>query len=367
MRGKRNCKETKSYRNMKKYIIIGLLAMIGIVGAQAQDTLKVEPTPTTREVAKRLYNEAFEMYSVNSTDVAIQLLNRSLEVDPMFSEPYLLKARIQYEKHDYPATENTLKTYLAGGGTRAMDTVYFLFAKMYSETSKVPEEMAALNKCIELNAGYGEAYYTRGIVHFEQGDYEAAYSDMTSAIENGVGTSAVFNDRGSCQRMLNKYPEAIVDYSKAIEVEPKAMYFCNRASIYAKMGQNDEAINDYTQAIVADGKYYKAYNGRGVVRANLERYEEAINDFTLCLDVEPGYTSALSNRGIAYYKIREYNKAVADFDACIAAEPHNGNTYMYRGNVKEMMRDKQGALEDWKKASTLGIKVADRYFKDNCN
>jgi tetratricopeptide (TPR) repeat protein len=104
-----------------------------------------------------------------------------------------------------------------------------------------------------------------------------------------------------------------------------------------------------------------------VAKANQEKYNEAIADFTLSLDVEPTYTSALSNRGIAYYKIREYDKAVADLNAAIALEPHNGNTYMYRGNVKEMMRDKQGALDDWKKASTLGIKIADRYFKDNCN
>ena len=360
-------KETKSCNIMKKYFVIVVLALMGMGSAFAQDTLKVELPPTTREVAKRLYNEAFEMYSVKSYEVALQLLTKSMEVDPTFSEPLLLKSRIYYEKHDYPATEKTLQTYLTRGDTRAIDTVYFLFAKMYSETSKVPEEMAALNKCIELNSAYGEAYYTRGIVHFEQGDYDASLADMTSAIENGVATSAVFNDRGSCQRMLNKYPESVVDYTKAIEVEPKAMYYCNRASIYAKMGQNEEAINDYTQAIAVDGKYYKAYNGRGVVRANLERYEDAINDFTLCLDVEPGYTSALSNRGIAYYKIREYNKSVADFDAAILSEPHNGNTYMYRGNVKEMMRDKQGALDDWKKASSLGIKVADRYFKDNCN
>lgn len=352
---------------MKRYFILGMLLLLVAGTLSAQDTLKVEPTPTTREVAKRLFNEAFELYTAHSGDVAIQLLNKSLEVDPTFHEPYLLKARIQYEKHDYPATERTLQTYLNSGGTRALDTVYFLFAKMYSETSKVAEEKEALNKCVEINSGYGEAYYTRGIVLFEQGDYEGALADMTSAVNNGYTVAAAYNDKGSCNRMLEKYNEAIIDYTDAIAVEPKAMYYCNRASIYAKMGRFDDAINDYTQAIVADNKYYKAYNGRGVAKANQEKYNEAIADFTLSLDVEPTYTSALSNRGIAYYKIREYDKAVADLDAAIALEPHNGNTYMYRGNVKEMMRDKQGALDDWKKASTLGIKIADRYFKDNCN
>ncbi len=344
-----------------------MTAVFATIGAVAQDTLKVAPTPTTREVAKRLYNEAFELYASGSSDIALQMLNKSIEKDPVFCEPYLLKARIQHEKHDYPATEATLKSYLAKGGARALDTVYFLFAKMYSETSKVAEEKEALDRCLEINKNYGEAYYTRGIVYFEQGDFEASYADMTNAIDNGVNTAAVYNDRGSCSRMLGQFSDALVDYTKAIEREPKAMYYCNRASIYAKLGQNDDAINDYTQAIVADSRYYKAYNGRGVVKANQEKYDDAINDFTLCLDMEPSYTSALSNRGIAYYKIHEYAKSVDDFDAAIRAEPHNGNTYMYRGNVKEMMRDKQGAIEDWKKASSLGVKTADRYFKDNCN
>jgi len=352
---------------MKKIFLIGLLVFVGANCLRAQDTLKVEAKPTTNEVARRLYNQAFELYNANSSDVALQMLDKSIEMDGTFCEPYLLKARIQHEKHDYPATENTLKSYLSKGGTRALDTVYFLFAKMYSETSKVAEEKAALNKCLELNSGYGEAYYTRGIINFEQGDFEASLADMTSAIDNGVNTAAVYNDRGSCHRMLGNMKDALVDYTKAIEREPKAMYYCNRASIYSKLGQDDDAINDYTQAIIADSKYYKAYNGRGVAKAHQGKYDDAINDFTLCLDMEPSYTSALSNRGIAYYKIHEFAKSVDDFDAAIRAEPHNGNTYMYRGNVKEMMRDKQGALEDWKKASSLGIKTADKYFKDNCN
>ena len=352
---------------MKKILLFALIAFMGTGALNAQDTLKVAPIPTSRELAKRLYNEAFELYAAGSADVAIQMLNKSIEKDATFSEPYLLKARIQHEKHDYPGTENTLKSYLATGGARALDTVYFLFAKMYSETSKVPEEKEALNRCLEINNAYGEAYYTRGIVYFEQGDFEASYADMTSAIDNGVNTAAVYNDRGSCSRMLGKFSDALVDYTKAIEREPKAMYYCNRASIYSKLGQEEDAVSDYTQAIIADSRYYKAYNGRGVVKANQGKYEDAINDFTLCLDIEPSYTSALSNRGIAYYKINEYAKSVDDFDAAIRAEPHNGNTYMYRGNVKEMMRDKQGAVEDWKKASSLGIKTADRYFKDNCN
>lgn len=360
-------KEIQTFIVMKKTLLIVLMTLFATVCAYAQDTLKVEPTPTIREVAKRLYNEAFELYSAGSCDVALQMLKKSIEKDPTFSEPYLLMARIQHEKHDYPSTEATLKSYIARGGTRAMDTVYFLFAKMYSETSKVAEEKEALDKCLELNNAYGEAYYTRGIVYFEQGDFEASMADMTNAIDNGVNTAAVYNDRGSCSRMLGKFSDALVDYTKAIERDGKAMYYCNRASIYSKLGQEDDAIADYTQAIIADSRYYKAYNGRGVVKANQGKYEDAINDFTLCLDIEPSYTSALSNRGIAYYKMREYAKSVDDFDAAIRAEPHNGNTYMYRGNVKEMMRDKQGAIDDWKKASSLGIKTADRYFKDNCN
>lgn len=352
---------------MKKQFIFFLMVFLGLACANAQDTLKVEAKPTDREVSKRLYNESLELYRTGNSEMAMQMLGKSIDKDATFTESYLLKARIQYERHDYPATENTLKTYLASGGTRAMDTVWFLFAKMYSETSKVAEEKDALNKCIELNPAYGEAYYTRGIIDFEQGDYEVALADMTRAIDNGYATAPAYNDRGSCQRMLGNYDAAIDDYTRAIEREGKAMYYCNRASMHAKVGQNENAISDYTQAIVTDGQYYKAYNGRGVVKANQEKYEDAISDFTVCLDIEPGYTSALSNRGIAYYKIHEYTKSVDDLDAAIRAEPHNGNTYMYRGNVKEMMRDKQGALDDWKKASSLGIKTADKYFKDNCN
>ena len=47
-----------------------------------------------------------------------------------------------------------------------------------------------------------------------------------------------------------RYDEALVDYTKAIDLDPNlAMAYNNRASIYSKRGQYDLAIADYTKAI----------------------------------------------------------------------------------------------------------------------
>ncbi|MBQ6046539.1 MAG: tetratricopeptide repeat protein [Bacteroidales bacterium] len=350
---------------MKKVLLLAFICIAGTT-AMAQDTLKVDVPPSYKEMAIQIYNQGVEQYNAKKYNEAIDYSKNAIKHDPRMTDAYLLMASAQRAIYDYKGAEASLNSYLETGLHPGRDTIYYILAQIYKETTRQKDEVTALTNCLNENPKFGDAYYKRGSIRFSSGDYEGALSDMTNAIDNGIDKPEIYNDRGSTYRQLGRFELALADYSKAIEMSPKAMYYCNRASIYTKIEEPEKAINDYTQAIIRDSKYYKAYNGRGVVNANLHNYQEAIDDFTVCLSHEPTYTSALSNRGIAYYHMGQYAKAVSDLDAAIALEPHNGNTYMYRGNVKEMMRDAKGATEDWIKASSLGVKTADRYFTDQC-
>jgi len=44
----------------------------------------------------------------------------------------------------------------------------------------------------------------------------------------------------------------------------------------------------------------------------------------------------------------------------------NGIAYLNRGISKEMLRDVDGACEDWQKASDLGINKGREYYINNC-
>lgn len=72
-------------------------------------------------------------------------------------------------------------------------------------------------------------------------------------------------NRGVAYGKKGQYDQAIVDFNKAIELNPRdAAAYYNRGISYEKRGQHDRAILDFTKAIEINPRYAKAYINRGL-------------------------------------------------------------------------------------------------------
>jgi tetratricopeptide (TPR) repeat protein len=59
-----------------------------------------------------------------------------------------------------------------------------------------------------------------------------------------------YNNRGNAYSVKGEFDQAISDYTKAIELNPKLDFaYSNRGNAYKDKGQFDEAITDYSRAI----------------------------------------------------------------------------------------------------------------------
>ena len=61
----------------------------------------------------------------------------------------------------------------------------------------------------------------------------------------------------------HKYALAAEKYSAAIELNPTAIFYANRAMAFIKMESYGLAISDANEAIALDPKYIKSYYRRG--------------------------------------------------------------------------------------------------------
>jgi formylglycine-generating enzyme required for sulfatase activity len=67
------------------------------------------------------------------------------------------------------------------------------------------------------------------------------------------------NSRGIAYHRLKKYPEAINDYTRAIEMNPsEADIYCNRGLSFSDLGRHELALGDYIQAIRLNPSHEKA-------------------------------------------------------------------------------------------------------------
>ncbi|XP_068175955.1 small glutamine-rich tetratricopeptide repeat-containing protein alpha [Antennarius striatus] len=109
---------------------------------------------------------------------------------------------------------------------------------------------------------------------------------------------------GNDQMKVENFSAAVEFYSKAIAINPdNAVYYCNRAAAYSKLGNYAGAVQDCEQAIGIDPNYSKAYGRMGLALASLNKHTEAVGYYKKALELDPDNDSYKINLKIAEEKM----------------------------------------------------------------
>ena len=88
-------------------------------------------------------------------------------------------------------------------------------------------------------------------------------------------------------------------------------YFNKGIAAYKK-GLYDEAIANYSKTIELNPRWAEASCGRGLAHNDKGEYDSAISDYNKALELKPNYGDAYFNRGIAHDNKGEYDQAISD-------------------------------------------------------
>jgi tetratricopeptide (TPR) repeat protein len=133
------------------------------------------------------------------------------------------------------------------------------------EKREFMEALLNLNKAIEVDPNYSQAYYVRGNIKDAFDDRHGAMKDYNHAVEKNTKFADAFFARGNVKMKLQDY--------------------------YG-------AISDYTSAIGINENYIEAYFNRGKAKQFLQAYEDAINDCSKIIQLHPKNVDAFYMRGI---------------------------------------------------------------------
>lgn len=139
---------------------------------------------------------------------------------------------------------------------------------------------------------------------------QTAHADVNSApaalTEEEVADAERLKTAGNDKMKEENFSEAVEFYSKAIEINPQnAVYYCNRAAAYSKLGNYAGAVQDCELAIGIDPNYSKAYGRMGLALASLNKHTEAVNYYKKALELDPENDTYKSNLKIAEQKMKE--------------------------------------------------------------
>src|SRR3972149_1948442 len=146
---------------------------------------------------------------------------------------------------------------------------------------------------------------------------------VTEVQEGELSSAEAYLNHGAEDYQKSQYEHAILDFSKAIEINPRyAKAYLNRGTVYYQKGQCDEATSDYNKAIEIDPKYDKAYFNRGMVYGKCKSlYDQAISDLSKDIEINPEYPDVYFNKALLCEKTGRIREAVETYKEFIQYAP----------------------------------------------
>lgn len=155
---------------------------------------------------------------------------------------------------------------------------------------------------MSLTVAFGQSareYTQVGMENYERQNYMEALLNLNKAIEKDPAYAQAYFLRGNIKVRFEDFHGAMKDYNLAIEKNPKyADCLLARGNVKLSLQDYYGAIADYTAAIAINENYVEAYYSRGRAKQFLQAYEDAINDCTKIIQINEKNVDAYYMRGL---------------------------------------------------------------------
>lgn len=224
-----------------------------------------------------------------------------------------------------------------------------------------------------------------GYLCVKEGKGEHALLALNKAIDLEPDFVEAYNNRGAVKNFLRRHKDALADYDIAIRLKPDyAEAYGNRGTTKNLLGKHQDALADYDTAIRLKSDYAEAYYYRGHANSALEKYDAALADYSTAIKLRLDNPAAYNNRGFIHFKLGQCRKAITDYNEAIrlksdemrvpdiqgnsisflleSTEFNEAEVYMNRGVAKSQLGEYEEALADYSKAIQLKPDYAEAYY-----
>jgi lipoprotein NlpI len=127
---------------------------------------------------------------------------------------------------------------------------YAARGNLYRNKGDVEHALADMNESIRLNPGYALAHFSRGEIYKSGGDFARALDDVDEALKLDPNFAPAYFSRGRLSYILGNNPGALQDFSKAIRLDPDdaSAYFNRGVAYYVVGGRYADAVADFKKA-----------------------------------------------------------------------------------------------------------------------
>lgn len=235
-------------------------------------------------------------------------------------------------------------------------SAYVNLALIERDEGDSDKAMALLDRAVEADPAYAEAYAQRAVTHRLAGRFEQALEQYEKALS--LSDNPVYlNGIGITFERLDRPDDAFHAYCRAIELDPSfADAYNNRANVYVKFGKHWQAEDDYKKAVRLDPQFASAYNNLGALLYDHERFEEALECYRKAFIINPKQAETCSNLAMAVKEAGDPAEAVGLYFNALALDPSLTKIHHY---LAQALYDLYTAKEE--DAKETAVKLAQKW------
>ncbi len=221
-----------------------------------------------------------------------------------------------------------------------------------------------------LRAGeYAEFYAGRADAHVRMKQYDNALTDASSSLDLYPQDPSVLADRALSLIMLDRIEEAKknIELISRIDSGDESLkmlrqWFAQKLNAKGwelhKRGDALAAINRFTEAAKMDPTYPDTFYWRALMYAHEKNLDLAQADFEEAIRLNPRYLEAYQQLDLVLVQRKRWNELIFHWSKLLELEPSIADAYLGRARAFHYKGNEIAALEDLRKACSLGSKKA---------
>ena len=229
----------------------------------------------------------------------------------------------------------------------------------YLDADSLPEAEEALREALRIepgNPGNGMLLLNLGTIQRRQGKLKEAEESYTIGLAFLPNNLTLLNSRAQLFAEMEKYPEAINDYTEVIYHEPENEEAYYERALCKLMNQDTLGARlDLEQIDRFNPNSAKSRLGMAYVYKAQQMWREASELYDALIERNPRNASLLRERAEVFYFSNRMGAALDDVNKSIDFDPRDPYSYLLRAQIRYAKGDKEFARRDLNQALELGL------------
>ena len=227
---------------------------------------------------------------------AIEECREVLKIKPGNRDVHLILGNLLRAQNDLDGAAEHLKAAIDNGASPAMaHNALGLTLLQKGDFNGAEEHITA---ALDKQKKFPDAHLTLGVVKFKKNDKEGALKEFDMAVQQKGGKyPEAHNAKGDILAAGGSWKEALVEYQKAAEEDPKyAQAHANVANAYFQLNDLDKAREAYLKARELNPQDKNILYGLALMYEKTDRIPEALAEFqnAVMLETDPEMSAKIN-------------------------------------------------------------------------